>query len=183
MCSSRLRERMPFLSPGKPEGRTDEEKNLTLTRECRATSAQMRIGSTPGSRGRGTGRSTAILSILLICCAGRVQDQPANQSECLNNSLTEPISRIDAVIIALSHPGVPEAIEHVSFQISVGTLRISADPREDYPGELYVVYIDRFNSSTDEQLETLAVDVTMDGQVYKIRTFSPPTREGVNEMS
>lgn len=183
MCSSRLRERMPFLSPGKPEGRTDEEKNLTLTRECMAISAQMRIGSTPGSRERGTGRSTAILSILLICCAGCVQNQPANQSECTNNSLTEPISRTDAVIIALSHPGVPEAIENVPFQISVGTLRVSADPREDYPGEFYAVYIERANSSTDEQLETLAVDVTMDGQVFRVRKFPPPAREGVNEVS
>lgn len=125
----------------------------------------------------------AILSVLLICCAGCVQEQPANPSECTNNSLTEPISRVDAVIIALSHPGVPEAIENVSFQISVGTLSAPTYPQEDYPGELYVVYIERFNSNTDEQLETLAVDVTMDGQVFRVRKFPPPAREDVNEVS
>lgn len=115
----------------------------------------------------------AILSVLFICCAGCVQEQPVNQSECTNNSLTEPISRADAVIIALSYPEVIKAIENASFKISVGTLSAPTYPQKDYPRELYVVYIERSNSSTDEQLETLAVDVTMDGQIFRVRRFSP----------
>lgn len=98
-----------------------------------------------------------------------------NPSEYGDNSSTEPISRSDAVIIALSHPGVPEAIDNVSFQISVGELSVStlSIPVPDYPKEFYVVSIERSNISTDEPLETLLVDVTKDGRIYKIRRMPP----------
>ncbi|MDD3621817.1 MAG: hypothetical protein PHQ81_05385 [Methanofollis sp.] len=117
----------------------------------------------------------ALLLVLFICCAGCVQEQPMNPSEYGDNSSTESISRSDAVIIALSHPGVPEAIDNVSFQISVGELSVStlSIPVPDYPKEFYVVSIERSNISTDEPLETLLVDVTKDGRIYKVRRMPP----------
>ena len=48
---------------------------------------------------------------------GCIEEQSMNLSEDVNNSPTDPISRTDAVIVALSHPDC-RTIENDSFQIS-----------------------------------------------------------------
>ncbi len=102
-----------------------------------------------------------------------------NTSECIDLSLTEPISRPDAVIIALSHPGVAETIENDSFQISVGKLSVP-DAREEKLREYYVVRIERFDAAAYEPLGSLLVDVTYDGSVYKVRRMPPPESPSIS---
>lgn len=137
----------------------------------------MHTESIHGSREqRVMGGLLIILSIILFCCTGCIEEQPTNLSKSINISLIEPISRTDAVIVALSHPGVAETIENDSFQISVGKLSVP-DSREERLKEYYVVHIDRFNITTHEPLESLLIDVTYDGSVYKVRRL-PPQEEG-----
>lgn len=130
---------------------------------------------------RAIGGLIIILSFALFCCTGCVEERPMTLSECINNSLTEPISRPDAVIVALSHPGVAEAIENDSFQISVGTLNVP-DIREQSLKKFYVVRIDRSNITTHEPLESLLVDVTYEGSVYKVRRMPPPLENSSNSI-
>jgi hypothetical protein len=139
----------------------------------------MHTESTRGSREqRRIGGLMVILSVLLFCCTGCVEEQPANQSKYVNISLTEPISQADAVIVALSHPGVAKTIENDSFRITVGKFSAS-DVREGRLKEYHMVYIDRFNSTTHEPLEGLQVIVTYDGDVYKIWRSFPPVNSTV----
>lgn len=119
------------------------------------------------------------LSALLFCCAGCIEEQPVNQTKCINISLTEPISQADAVIVALSHPEVAKTIESDSFRIAVGKFTAS-DVREGRLKEYHMVYIDRFNSTTREPLEGLQVIVTYDGDVYKIWRSFPPANSSIS---
>lgn len=119
-----------------------------------------------------------ILSVLLFCCTGCVEEQPVNQSRYINISLTEPISQEDAVLVALSYPEVAKTIENDSFRITVEKLTAS-DVREGMLKEYHMVYIDRFNSTTHEPLESLQVIVTYDGDVYKIWWSFPPVNSSV----
>lgn len=144
---------------------------------------RMHIGSTRGSREqRAIGGLVAVLSVILLCCTGCIEEQSMNLSEDVNNSPTDPISRTDAVIVALSHPGVAETIENDSFQISVGELSVQ-DVREERFKEYYVVHIDRFDITTHEPLEGLLVDVTYDGSVYKVRRLPPPENPSISGVS
>jgi serine protease inhibitor len=120
-----------------------------------------------------------ILSVLLFCCAGCIEEQPVNQTDYINIPLTEPISQADAVIVALSYPEVAKTIENDSFQIAVGKLSVS-DVREGRLKEFHMVYIDRSNSTTHEPLESLQVIVTYDGNVYKIWRSFPPANSSIS---
>ena len=71
----------------------------------------------------------AILSVLFLCSTGCVEEQPVNQTEYINIPLTEPISQADAVIVALSYPGVAKTVENDSFRITVEKFSAS-DVRE-----------------------------------------------------
>lgn len=135
---------------------------------------RMRTESIRGSREqRRIGGAVLILPVLLFCCMGCIEEQPVNQTGYINISLTEPISQADAVIVALSYPEVAKTVENDSFRITVGKFTAS-DVREGRLKEYHMVYVDRFNSTTHEPLESLQVIVTYDGNVYKIwRSFSP----------
>jgi len=119
-----------------------------------------------------------IISVLLFCCTGCVEEQPVNQSKYINISLTEPISQADAVIVALSYPEVAKTVENDSFRITVGKFTAS-DVREGRLKEYHMVYVDRFNSTTHEPLEGLQVIVTYDGDVYKIWRSFPPVNSSI----
>lgn len=143
----------------------------------------MHTGSTRGLRETGAlGGLLVILSCALFCCSGCVEEQPTNLSDCINNSLSTPISRTDAVIVALAHPGIAEEIENTSFNISVGTLSVP-EVREGTRREFYVVRISRFNITTDEPLESIWIDVTHDGRVYKVRRMPSPSEDSPNPYS
>lgn len=118
------------------------------------------------------GGLVVILSLTFLLCAGCVGERSENLSECINNSFTTPISRADAVIVALSHPGVAEAIEQYPFYISVDTAKYPDVPEEGFK-EYYIVRIERYNTTSREQLESLLVDVTSEGYVYKVRRLPP----------
>jgi len=114
-----------------------------------------------------------ILSLALFCCTGCVEEQPTNLSECINNSLTEPISRTDAVIVALADPEVVAMVENYSFHISVGT-GSSPEARDEALKEFYSVRIDRYDLATHVQTTSLLVAVTFDGRVDHILWEPPP---------
>ena len=139
----------------------------------------MRTGSIHGSHRQRTIGGMVVLLSILVFCTGCVEERSMNTSECIDLSLTEPISRPDAVIIALSHPGVAETIENDSFQISVGKLSVP-DAREEKLREYYVVRIERFDAAAYEPLGSLLVDVTYDGSVYKVRRMPPPESPSIS---
>ena len=114
------------------------------------------------------------LSLLLLCSAGCVEEQPANLSECISSSLTTPISRTDAVLVALSDPEIVEKVkdESYSFRISVAE-GSSPEAREEAFQEYYLVRIDRYSLTTGEQAAGLLVTVTHDGRVGPILWVSP----------
>jgi len=112
------------------------------------------------------------LSLLLLCSTGCVEEQPKNLSECINSSLTAPISRTDAVLVALSSPEVIERVENYSFRISVAE-GSSPEAREEAFREFHLVQIDRYSLTTSEQTTSLLVTVTYDGRVGPILWVSP----------
>ena len=116
-----------------------------------------------------------ILLLLLVCSAGCVEEQPKNLSECIGSSLTAPISRTDAVLVALSSPEVVERVEDYSFQISV---KESSNPgaREDAFRDIYLVQIERYFPTTGEQAASLLVEVTYDGRIGSL--FWMPSARG-----
>jgi len=116
-----------------------------------------------------------ILLLLLVCSAGCVEEQPKNLSECINASLTAPISRTDAVLVALSDPEVVERVEDYSFRISV---KESSNPgaREEAFRDIYLVQIERYSSTTGEQAASLLVEVTHDGRIGSL--FWMPSARG-----
>jgi hypothetical protein len=118
------------------------------------------------------GGSAVILFLLLLCSAGCVEEQPKNLSECIGSSLTAPISRTDAVLVALSDREVTERVENYSFRISVAE-GSSPEAREEAFQEYYLVRIDRYSLTTDEQAAGLLVTVTYDGRVGPILWVSP----------
>lgn len=110
------------------------------------------------------GGSTVILFLLLLCSTGCVEEQPKNLSECIGSSLTAPISRTDAVLVALSDPEVVERVENYSFRISV---KESSNPGacEEAFRDIYLVQIERYSPTTGEQAASLLVEVTYDGRI------------------
>jgi len=120
------------------------------------------------------GGSAVILSLLLLCSAGCVEEQPKNLSECIGSSLTAPISRTDAVLVALSDPEIVEKVkdESYSFRISVAE-GSSPEAREEAFREYYLVRIDRYSLTTGEQAAGLLVTVTYDGRIGPTLWVSP----------
>ncbi len=120
------------------------------------------------------GVSTIILSLLFLCSAGCVAEQPKNLSECIASSLTAPISRTDAVLVALSDPEIVEKVrgENYSFRISV-VEGSSPEAREEAFRDYYLVQIDRYSLTTGEQAAGLLVTVTYDGRIGPTLWVSP----------
>jgi len=120
------------------------------------------------------GGSAVILFLLVLCSAGCVEEQPTNLSECVRSSLTAPISRTDAVLVALSDPEIVERVkgENYTFQISIAE-GSSPEAREEAFREVHLVRIDRYSLTTGEQAAGLLVTVTYDGRVGPIHWMSP----------
>jgi hypothetical protein len=116
------------------------------------------------------------LSLLLVCSAGCVEEQPKNLSECIGASLTAPIPRTDAVLVARSDPDIVERVrgEDYKFRISVAE-GSSPEAREEAFREVYLVQIDRYSLTTGEQAAGLLVTVTYDGHVGPT-LWMPPAR-------
>jgi hypothetical protein len=121
---------------------------------------------------RAVGALLVFLSIALLCGSGCVEEQPANLSECISQSLTKPISRSEAIIVALADPEVPPMLENYSFDISVCQSSSLAADRETTE-QFHLVRITRYELITHKQVSYLLVYVTYDGRVDDIG-WEPP---------
>jgi hypothetical protein len=133
----------------------------------------MRTESIRGlSKNRAIGTLLVFLSVTLLCGSGCMEEQPVNLSECINRSLTKPISPSEAVIVALADPEVAGMLENYSVDISVEESTSLAADGETYE-RFHSVKITRYNLITHEQASYLLVDITYDGRVDGIG-WEPP---------